>query len=373
MAGERQEPEYRRAEQGEAPKVRREPARGFVFREEPPPRFNLPGAGLIALLLLLLLGLSSEQARLFELSAEELRQLELEKQELEREMMFRFVEAPADEAPEERETRFLSDADRLMKSQQQEELPPDNTDPISQGNTFELENARPTEPSMTQPSVPTPPAPRPTPEPSGAPPQETEAEEALADEPTEVEEPSEVDKPEPAEADAPEQGSVPFPEAGGPKPYRRMTEEEKALARERASAELRNLNLNESPPPSPSTKRYDNPAGATSPLAGFSIETTRSDLGEYLKILRQLVKSNWRIPNIARYEVSGVSVVSFRLHKDGRITDARLVTSSAYDPLDTSSLNAIINTYKAPPLPPHVQEDWIPMKFGFYYNMRPRY
>ena len=107
-------------------------------------------------------------------------------------------------------------------------------------------------------------------------------------------------------------------------------------------------------------------------MTGLSIETSRDDLGAYFKILRQLVKGNWRVPSIARFEVSGVSAVSFRIHKNGKISHVVLSDSSSHEPLDTSSMNAIINT-SPPPLPDHVEEDWIPVRFGFYYNMRPHY
>ena len=109
------------------------------------------------------------------------------------------------------------------------------------------------------------------------------------------------------------------------------------------------------------------------PQTGISVETSRDDIGAYLKILRQLVKGNWRIPPIGRYEVSGVAVVYFKLYKDGRITEAAVVSSSTYEELDSSALKAVTNSYQAPPLPPNVEEEWLPMKFGFYYNIRPNF
>ncbi len=374
MAKEPKARDDRHAERGEQPEIRRHPLPAvYAFREEAPPRFNLRAAGVIALLLLALLLWSTERTYVFRLSAKELQRLEEAKRELERDMVFRFVDAPADEVPEERDTRFFSDADRLKKSELTQKDPPENDDPISRGDTFELENAKP--PAPNRPAIAATP-----PQPVERPPEK--ADEALPDEPEKpLEEPAEEsalaknEQPREADADfAEDRGRTPLPDAGGPKPYRKMTRQEKALARERAKQQLSALNLNETASPSSSSSgRYDNPAGSSASLAGLSVETSRSDLGEYLKILRQLVKSNWRIPNIARFEVSGVAVVYFRLHQDGRITDARVVRTSSYDPLDSSSLNAIINTYKAPPLPAHIDEEWIPMKFGFYYNMRPRY
>ena len=139
---------------------------------------------------------------------------------------------------------------------------------------------------------------------------------------------------------------------------------------------LKEMNLLESnapTAPAAETSRFDNPAGSSAPFLGVSVETKRSDLGPYLKILKQLIQGNWRIPNIARYEVSGVSGIFFKIRKDGTIEGVSIGHSSTFEPLDVAALNAVTNTNPAPPLPSHVEEEWIPIKFGFYYNVRPNY
>ena len=244
------------------------------------------------------------------------------------------------------------------KSQPKEERPPDNNDPISRGDTFELEK-----PSEAQQAVSPPPVP---------PQQESVPEDATPAEPKEVE----LEKPldEPLERDKPvesaEKGSVPL-DPGAPKPYRRLTESEIADAKKKARQEMTDLSFRQNK--ARETRQYDNPNGRSAPALGMSVETSRDDLGDYLKVLQQLVKGNWRIPNIARFEVSGVTIVSFKIHQNGKFSEARIMTNSGYEPLDTSALNAILNTYQAPPLPKHVDEEWIPIRFAFYYNMRPRY
>ncbi len=340
----------------------------YTFREEEAPKFKISGAGLLALLLLLLFLLVTAHTPVFQLSAEELRVLEEQRLEQEREMTFRFVDAPEDDVEHEN-PRFLSDANRIKKSERSEE-DPENDDPISRGNTFELEQA-----SLPSPESAAPPVAR-----QSEPESEERAQPEDPEEPVEpeIEEPSEKPVEDPVEVaedgdgtqnDPVRSGAVPT-DPGAPKPYRKLSKSEMAQAKKMARNEMTALSLKQS---RARESQYHNPRGSAAPVTGMSIETTRDDLGPYLKILKQLIKGNWRIPNIARFEVSGVAVVFFKIHKDGKFSDAQLVTTSGYEPLDTSALNAILSTYQAPPLPEHVEEEWIPIRFGFYYNMRPRY
>ncbi len=347
----------------------------YTFREEEKPKFKLRNALILSLLLLLVLLWTADDENLFLLSAEEIKQLELQNQEAKREMTFRFLDEPEDDV-EHKDPDFLSDANRIKKSQEQEKEP-ENDDPISKGNTYELAKSLAPSVESSSPAIVQPPAP----EQKEAP----EIEEALPEEPVEPEQEQPAEDPlKDVEAkDLPESktenlddpqppgpGNVPT-DPGAPKPFRRITAAERERARKMASREMSAVSVN--PSSTSSETSYNNPNGSSAPFTGMSIETSRSDLGPYLKILKQLIKGNWRIPNIARFEVSGVAVVSFKIHKDGKFSDAMLVTESGYQPLDTSSLNAIVNTYQAPPLPQYVDEEWIPIRFAFYYNMRPNY
>lgn len=357
-----------------------QPPTPYQFREEDNPRFSFNKALLPSLLLLLLLFIGFEQVRPFTLSAEEQARLEEEAEAMSREMTFRFVDAPAESMPENPDAKYFSDADRTLKSQEQPTEEPENDDPASTGNTYELEQAQQPSPQnqAAQPSVASPnsapaaaqPPLPPLPQADSQPEQTTaETEPQQADEENEVpDEPVEVE----GERDAFESGQVPTA-PGAPKPYRPLSQKERAEITERAKRDMSlqsQLSRQQAAAPS-GGNRYHNPGGRATPNLGFSIDTAGHDLGPYLRILTQLVKSNWRVPTIAQFEVSGVTVVGFKLHKDGRITDAVVLVQSEHQPLDVSALNAITNTYKAPPLPDHIDEPWIPIKFAFYFNMRP--
>lgn len=339
----------------------------------------------VSSLLLLLLFWTAKDRNPFAMSRVELAQLAQKQAEQQQDdMVFRFVDAPADQTEVE-DARFLSDADRIEKSQQTD-APNQNNDPLSQGNTYELKN-RNNQPEaaspQSQPSPPVnqPPSPQlsqrePTPKPQESDrqaqdnaSQAEEMDEALQETPEEVTASEDGSNAQPSEAGA---GDAPLFE-GGPKPYRKLSEAQKQELAAKAQQEMKAVSLSETMGNSSDSGTYHNPDGRNAPTLGLSVETNRSDMGEYLKILRQLIKGNWRIPAIARFEVAGVTGVAFNIHKDGRITDVELIKGSGYDPLDVSATNAITTTYQAPPLPDHVDEDPVPMKFAFYYNMRPRY
>lgn len=365
----------------------------YIFREEEQPKFNLTfSSGLAVLILLLLLGFVQKRHP-FQVPPEEIARLQALKEQRQRDMVFRFSDAP-DEDVEHEDPRFLSDANRRQRSQQREESPNEDPDPFSRGNTFELENGQPGQPG----SVPQPPTPRvvqpevqPSPDlkPQEQPREEQQAktEEEPQEEATEepVEEVAEATQEEPEEVtdqevpdpvkeqlETSDRGTLPVVK-GGPRPYRPVTKNELAAARQAAIREMNLRDAAKVDAGSSASATFDNPTGSNAPFLGLTVETTRSDMGEYLKVLRQLIRGNWRIPNIARYEVSGVTGISFNIHKDGTITDIYVMRPSGHEPLDVSSRNAISNTSPAPPLPKHVDEDKVPIKFGFYYNMRPRY
>ncbi|MDJ0839797.1 MAG: TonB family protein [Acidobacteriota bacterium] len=385
----------------------------YRFREEAKPKFDLKYSTLMALALLLLLITIGANADVFRLSAAELVQLQEEKKEQQREMMFRFMDAPEDEeAPED--PKFASDAQHIKRAPT-EDAPDEEPDPYSEGDTYELQNNPVVRPNpQPQPAVPPQPPRQPQPalqpqqqmvenktEPTPEQEQEQEqreeeaTEDEAAAEPEEMEETVEetqdeapVEEPEKVEVEEPdpraeptdipkkselkpaEEGDVDLP-VGAPRPYRPITQQQMQAARKSA---MKNMQASQ---PAPNryvdSSRYDNRRGSGAPNLGLTVETTRSDLGAYLRILKQKVQGNWRIPNIARFEVAGVTGVSFNIHKDGRISDIKVILASKHEPLDVSALNAIKNTNPAPPLPQHVDDDFIPIKFGFYYNMRPRY
>lgn len=332
----------------------------YLFREEDRPKFNIRRAGLISLVCIVLLLLAVAKSNPFELDSQTLEQIALEQQKQQRQsdMVFRFMDTP-NEVEENPDPEFLSDANRIKKSSEPLTETPENNDPVSVGNSLELKQ----QPLPTVPSEPQPATPQRVPNQSQD--QEPQKEEPTEEPPEEPEEPQETEAPK-----EPQPIDPTLDDPFAPKPYKKLSSKQRKDLAKKAEMEMM---AQDRKPSGALTERYDNPNGSRANQTGFSIDTGGHDLGPYLNILKQLVKSNWRIPSIARYEVRGFSIIDFKLHKDGRITDAYIYTQSGYEPLDAASLNAITGIYKAPPLPKHIDEPFIPIKFGFYYNMRPRY
>lgn len=331
--------------------------RNYYFREEERPKFNIRSAGFIAILLLVLLLISVVKTDPFRLDASELQEVVALREARQQDMVFRFMDTP-DNLEENPDAEFLSDANRIKQSAPQQTERPENKDPVSLGNSFELKQ----EPLPTLPSPPQPAQPRVKP----IAPQDNQQ----PNRETTPEEPEPPNQEPPPKDLAPKTTDPSATDPFAPKPYRKLSKQERKDAQKEAQLEMMARDRQTG---GKFTERFHNPSGRSAPQAGFSIDTAGHDLGPYLNILKQLVKSNWRIPSIARFEVRGFAVVDFKLHQDGRITDAYLYTDSGYEPLDTASLNAITGIYKAPPLPEHIDEPFIPIKFGFFYNMRPRY
>jgi len=333
----------------------------YRFRDIERPSFTLQSGVKYAVFFLLLVFITLDQtgALEFRLSPEEILEMKEKQEEMKRDLLFRFVESPEDEIKPKEDAAY-SDVTRMAKSMTNEELEPDNEDPFSKGRSYELKQ-------MNEPSM----------ENSASQPQQEASKESLPPlPPVPLEEPREVEEPEKDTPETDEEqnmdsiGKLPT-WAGAPQPYRPPTKDEMKKANESAEEALTKESLFRQQNAKREMEQYDNTGGKAQSSIGFSVDTAGHDLGPYLKHFIQLVRGNWRIPNIARLEAAGVSRIEFKLHQNGDITEAFILSESGFEALDISSLNAIVNTHPAPPLPAHIEEDWIPIKFGFYYNMRP--
>ncbi len=117
---------------------------------------------------------------------------------------------------------------------------------------------------------------------------------------------------------------------------------------------------------------YKNKNGGLILPGSFSIDTQGFDLGPYAKEIRRIVKSNWHIPSIAKnLYMKGTVRVAFELHKDGKITNIRILRGTKFKPLDKAAFFAISYSNPLPPLPSFVNKEKIDVKWTFYYNEQP--
>ncbi len=98
-------------------------------------------------------------------------------------------------------------------------------------------------------------------------------------------------------------------------------------------------------------------------------DTRGFPLGEYANLIIERVKGNWFIPSNLRNS-QGRTTVIFYIDRDGRFTNARIITSSGSSSLDLAALNAVIESNPFPPLPRGFPGDHVGAKFVFSYNER---
>ncbi len=98
-------------------------------------------------------------------------------------------------------------------------------------------------------------------------------------------------------------------------------------------------------------------------------DTRGFPLGDYANLVIERVRGNWLIPSNLRNS-QGRTTVIFYIDRDGRFTNARIVTSSGSSSLDLAALNAVIGSNPFPPLPKGFPGDHVGAKFVFSYNER---
>lgn len=114
---------------------------------------------------------------------------------------------------------------------------------------------------------------------------------------------------------------------------------------------------------------YANEASALASLGGISINTTAWDFAPYLLDLKHRVKQHW-IPPLAFTAlgaIHGYTVVLFRIYPDGNMTALQVIEEEGHSSLHRASVNAIKGAAPLRPLPDNFPEEYLEVKFGFYY------
>jgi TonB family protein len=116
---------------------------------------------------------------------------------------------------------------------------------------------------------------------------------------------------------------------------------------------------------------FDNPQGGNdSPGASIQFDTKGVEFGPWLRRFIAQVRRNWLIPQAAMI-MSGRVVLQFNIHKDGRITDVRVVGPSGIVAFNRAAEGAIIASNPTEPLPPEYPSPEAFFTVTFYYNERP--
>ena len=118
------------------------------------------------------------------------------------------------------------------------------------------------------------------------------------------------------------------------------------------------------------TQNFDNQQGGqTEPSTDIQFDSKGVDFGPWLRRFKVKVERNWIIPQAALTN-RGRVVLQFIIHRDGRISDLRIVQAATVNALTNSAVNAIQMSNPTLPLPEDYPADFVLFTVTFHYNDR---
>jgi TonB family protein len=99
----------------------------------------------------------------------------------------------------------------------------------------------------------------------------------------------------------------------------------------------------------------------------IQFDTKGVEFGPWLRRFVAQIRRNWFVP-YAAMSMRGHVVVTFFVHKDGRITDLRVMKPSTVDAFTNSAYNAMASSNPTHPLPPEYPDDRAFFTVTFYFN-----
>jgi TonB family protein len=116
---------------------------------------------------------------------------------------------------------------------------------------------------------------------------------------------------------------------------------------------------------------FDNPQGGDGAFGpDIQFDTKGVEFGPWIRRFIAQIKRNWFIP-YAAMSMHGRVVVTFNVHKDGRITDLTVIGPSDVDAFNSAAYNALLTSNPTQPLPPEYPADKAFFTVTFYYNESP--
>ena len=238
----------------------------------------------------------------------------------------------------------LSDLDREARSRERNPNAT-NSQPFLRGRSTELAEAQPKseKPKGQGPSPePSPPAPQtpPAPDPAAAQATANAPQVAMNNAPT-------MPRPQPQPQPNPQTGARSAPPPGG------------ALGEA-----LKNLNRYAQ------DQQLDNPNGGNQVDPAIQFDSKGVEFGPWLRRFVAQVKRNWFVP-YAAMSLKGHVVITFNVHKDGRITDLQVIRPSDVSAFNNAAFNALATSNPTMALPTEYPSDKAFFTVTFYYNEAP--
>jgi TonB family protein len=102
----------------------------------------------------------------------------------------------------------------------------------------------------------------------------------------------------------------------------------------------------------------------------IQFDTKGVEFGPWLRRFVAQIRRNWFVP-YAAMSLRGHVVLSFKVHKDGSITDLQVMKPSSIDAFTRSAFNAIRLSNPTVPLPIEFPDENAPFIVTFYFNESP--
>lgn len=118
---------------------------------------------------------------------------------------------------------------------------------------------------------------------------------------------------------------------------------------------------------------FNNPQGGAPDqnFPSIQFDSKGVEFGPWLRRFVAQIRRNWFIP-YAAMTMKGHVVVTFYVHKDGRITDLTVMKPSSVDAFTNSAYNALAASNPTIALPPEYPDDRAFFTVTFYFNETPR-
>lgn len=111
--------------------------------------------------------------------------------------------------------------------------------------------------------------------------------------------------------------------------------------------------------------------GNTQDIApSIQFDTKGVEFGPWLRRFIAQIRRNWFVP-YAAMSMRGHVVITFNVHKDGRITDLTVIKPASVESFNNSAFNALATSNPTHPLPPEYPDDKAFFTVTFYFNERP--
>jgi TonB family protein len=120
------------------------------------------------------------------------------------------------------------------------------------------------------------------------------------------------------------------------------------------------------------SQTFGNPSGGGGEFGPqIQFDTKGVEFGPWVRRFVAQVKRNWFIP-YAAMSLRGHVILTFNVHRDGRITDLTVLKPSVVDAFTHAAYNAILASNPTQPLPPEYPDDRAFFTVTFYYNEAPQ-